>query len=45
MVSRLEKGVNQNLGAESTIAYLLCRLAFEEVEKPAPRRRKSTENG
>ena len=41
----LEKGVNQNLGAESTIAYLLCRLAFEEVEKPAPRRRKSTENG
>jgi hypothetical protein len=31
-----EKGVNQNLGAESTIAYLLCRLAFEEVEKPSP---------
>jgi hypothetical protein len=30
----LQEGVNQNLGAESTIAYLLCRLAFEEVEKP-----------
>jgi hypothetical protein len=29
----LQEGVNQNLGAESTIAYLLCRLAFEEVEK------------
>ncbi len=31
----LEEGVNQNQGAESTICYLLCRLAFEEVEKPA----------
>ncbi len=30
----LQEGVNQNLGAESTITYLLCRLAFEEVEKP-----------
>ncbi|MFZ0010719.1 MAG: glycosyltransferase [Halobacteriota archaeon] len=40
----LEKGVNQNLGAESTIAYLLCRLAFEEAEKPSQSRRKSTEN-
>jgi hypothetical protein len=29
----LQEGINQNLGAESTIAYLLCRLAFEEVEK------------
>jgi len=37
MVSRLKKGVNQNLGAESTIAYLLCRLAFEEVEKAVPK--------
>jgi len=41
----LEKGVNQNLGAESTLAYLLCRLAFEEVEKPSPSRRKSPKNG
>lgn len=41
----LENGVNQNLGAESTIAYLLCRLAFEEVEKPSPSRAKSMENG
>jgi hypothetical protein len=31
----LQEGVNQNLGAESTIAYLLCRLAFEEVKNPA----------
>ena len=30
----LDKGINQNLGAESTIAYLLCRLAFEEIQKP-----------
>ena len=30
----LQEGVNQNVGAESTIAYLLCRLAFEEVERP-----------
>jgi len=30
----LREGVNQNLGAESTLAYLLCRLALEEVEKP-----------
>jgi len=30
----LEEGVNQNQGAESTVCYLLCRLAFEEVEKP-----------
>jgi hypothetical protein len=30
----LQEGVNQNLGAESTLTYLLCRLAFEEVEKP-----------
>jgi hypothetical protein len=30
----LEKGVNQNQGAESTVSYLLCRLAFEEVNKP-----------
>jgi hypothetical protein len=30
----LEEGVNQNLGAESTLAYLLCRLAFEEVYTP-----------
>ena len=36
----LENGVNQNLGAESTLAYLLCRLAFEEVEKPPLRRAK-----
>ena len=31
----LQEGVNQNLGAESTITYLLCRLAFEEVKNPA----------
>ncbi len=30
----LEEGVNQNQGAESTVCYLLCRLAFEEVGKP-----------
>jgi hypothetical protein len=30
----LEKGINQNLGAESTLAYLLCRLAIEEARKP-----------
>jgi hypothetical protein len=30
----LDKGINQNLGAESTLAYLLCRLAFEEVPRP-----------
>jgi hypothetical protein len=30
----LDKGINQNLGAESTLAYLLCRLALEEVERP-----------
>ena len=30
----LDKGINQNLGAESTLAYLLCRLAFEEAPRP-----------
>lgn len=30
----LEKGVNQNRGAESTIAYLLARLALEEIRRP-----------
>ncbi len=31
----LEKGVNQNQGAESTIACLLARLALEEVRRPS----------
>jgi len=35
----LQQGVNQNVGAESTVAYLLCRLAFEEVKKPQPNSR------